>query len=149
MLDEFCANTHYHRKHALRLLNGPPPGRARPRPGSSGAGRAHQCRARRTERTSRKLMGWERYDTAPAVEAMNDLYRHELRLGMNVFQPSVKLVLKVRVRARLRVEQESLDPFELNRRIEDKLGALYELAHRRLSPSQAPLPRRLPTHRGR
>jgi len=94
-------------------------------------------------------MGWERYDTAPAVEAMNDLYRHELRLGMNVFQPSVKLVLKVRVRARLRVEQESLDPFELNRRIEDKLGALYELAHRRLSPSQAPLPGRLPTHRGR
>jgi hypothetical protein len=32
MLDEFCANTGYHRKHALRLLNGPPPGRARPRP---------------------------------------------------------------------------------------------------------------------
>jgi hypothetical protein len=32
MLDEFCANTHYHRKHALRLLNGPPPSRARPRP---------------------------------------------------------------------------------------------------------------------
>jgi len=32
MLDEFCANTRYHRKHALRLLNGPPPGRTRPRP---------------------------------------------------------------------------------------------------------------------
>lgn len=45
----------------------------------------------------RKLMGWERYDTAKAVEAMNDLYRHELRLGMNVFQPSVKLLRKVRV----------------------------------------------------
>ena len=42
----------------------------------------------------RKLMGWEGYDTAPAVEAMNDLYRHELRLRMNVFQPSVKLVRK-------------------------------------------------------
>ena len=25
MLDEFCANTGYHRKHALRPLNGPPP----------------------------------------------------------------------------------------------------------------------------
>ena len=25
---------------------------------------------------------------------MNDLYRHELRLRMNVFQPSVKLVRK-------------------------------------------------------
>jgi len=31
ILNEFCANTGYHRKHALRLLNGPPPGRARPR----------------------------------------------------------------------------------------------------------------------
>ena len=50
----------------------------------------------------RKLMGWERYDTAQAVEAMNDLYRQELRLWMNVFQPSVKLVRKVRVGARLR-----------------------------------------------
>ena len=27
MLDEFCLNTGYHRKYALRLLNGPPPGR--------------------------------------------------------------------------------------------------------------------------
>jgi hypothetical protein len=94
-------------------------------------------------------LGWERYDTAQAVEAMNDLYRHELRLWMDVFQPSVKLVRKVRVGARLRrvyeaartplalvqasgegepqalarlqAEQASLDPFELNRRIEEKL----------------------------
>ena len=29
MLGEFCANTGYNRKYALRLLNGPPPGRAR------------------------------------------------------------------------------------------------------------------------
>jgi len=50
----------------------------------------------------RKLMGWERYDTVEAVEAMNDLYRHELRLWMNVFRPSVKLVRKVRVGARPR-----------------------------------------------
>ena len=27
MLDEFCRNTGYHRKYALRLLNGPPPGK--------------------------------------------------------------------------------------------------------------------------
>ena len=31
ILDEFCASTGYHRKSALRLLHGPPPGRARPR----------------------------------------------------------------------------------------------------------------------
>src|SRR2546425_9462482 len=31
ILDEFCRTTGYHRKYALRLLNGPPPGGARPR----------------------------------------------------------------------------------------------------------------------
>ena len=34
LLEEFCLNTGYHRKYAIRLLNGPPPGRreeARPR----------------------------------------------------------------------------------------------------------------------
>jgi hypothetical protein len=31
ILDEFCRNTGYHRKYALRLLNGPPPGPERPR----------------------------------------------------------------------------------------------------------------------
>lgn len=112
----------------------------------------------------RKLMGWERYDTAKAVESMNELYRQELRLWLNLFQPSVKLQRKVRVGSRLRrvyeaarppfarvqesqvgqaqalaqlqAQQKSLDPFELSRRIEDKLGALYELAHRNLSPSR-------------
>src|ERR1035437_6800248 len=28
MLDEFCLNTGYHRKYAIRLLNGPPPGKS-------------------------------------------------------------------------------------------------------------------------
>ena len=42
--------------------------------------------------------------------------------------------------ARLRAQQASLDPFEPNRRIEDKLGAIYELARPRLSPSWDLLP---------
>lgn len=40
----------------------------------------------------RKLIGWDRYDSPEAVRAMNDLFRHELRLLMNLFQPSVKLI---------------------------------------------------------
>jgi len=40
----------------------------------------------------RKLIGWDRYDTPEAIEAMNDLYANELRLYMNLFQPSVKLI---------------------------------------------------------
>jgi hypothetical protein len=31
MLNEFCLNTGYHRKYAIRLLNGPPPGKQRER----------------------------------------------------------------------------------------------------------------------
>jgi len=94
-------------------------------------------------------------------------------LWMNAFQPSVKLVRKVRVGARLRrvyeaartplqrvqaseegeaealarhqAQQASRDPFQLSRRIEEKLAALYELAHRRLSPSRPSLPGQRPT----
>lgn len=40
----------------------------------------------------RKLVGWDRYDTPESVAALNDLYAHELRLYMNLFQPSVKLI---------------------------------------------------------
>ena len=31
ILDEFCENTGYHRKYAIRLLSGPPPEKQRPR----------------------------------------------------------------------------------------------------------------------
>jgi len=50
----------------------------------------------------RKLLGWDRYDSLAAVEALNDVYRHELRLWLNLFLPSVKLVKKVRVGSKLR-----------------------------------------------
>jgi transposase InsO family protein len=113
----------------------------------------------------RKLLGWDRYDTPQAVEAINDLDRNELRLWMNLFQPSVKLVKKVRVGSRvrrlyaaaqtpldrvldsgvlepeqaeaLRALRRSLDPFELARAIERKLDRIYILANRRLSPRPA------------
>jgi transposase InsO family protein len=110
----------------------------------------------------RKLLGWERYDRHEAVEAINDLYRHELRLWLNLFLPSVKLVKKVRVGSKVRrvydgprtpfervrecpqadreqvvrLEElrKSLDPFQLANTIERKLEGIYRLANRRLSP---------------
>ncbi len=116
----------------------------------------------------RKLLGWDRYDSTQAVQAMNDLYRQELRLWLNLYLPSVKLVKKARVGSRLRRVYEpaqtpfqpvlasrqahpaqvarlkaltkTLDPFELSRTIERKLERIYQLAHRRLSPK---LPRPL------
>jgi len=112
----------------------------------------------------RKLLGWERYDRHEAVEAINDLYRRELRLWLNLFLPSVKLVKKVRVGSKVRrvydgprtpfervrmcgaadgeqvvrLEElrKSLDPFQLARAIERKLEGIYCLANRRLSPRQ-------------
>ncbi|MGH8509965.1 MAG: hypothetical protein ACREU8_00835, partial [Gammaproteobacteria bacterium] len=113
----------------------------------------------------RKLLGWERYDTPEAVEAINGLYRHELRLWLNLFLPSVKLVRKVRVGSKVRrvydgprtpfervrvcaqappakiAELEELrkrlDPFQLARVIERKLQHIYRLANRRQSPKAA------------
>jgi transposase InsO family protein len=110
----------------------------------------------------RKLLAWDRYDTPQAVEAINDLYRNELRLWMNLFQPSVKLLRKIRVgsklrrkyspaqtpldralasevmdpqrAAELRALRQRLDPFELASTIDRKLERIYALADRRLSP---------------
>jgi hypothetical protein len=110
----------------------------------------------------RKLLGWERYDTQNAVAAMNDLYLQELRLWLNLYLPSVKLVKKVRVGSKLRRVydapktpfervvaskrrdatqlgilkelQRSLDPFQLAKVIDKKLERIYRLANRRLSP---------------
>ena len=110
----------------------------------------------------RKLMGWERYDSRKALEAMNHLYRNELRVMMNLFQPSVKLVKKVHVGSRLvrkydapqtpldrllaspegkseRVQalkrrRENSDPFALAQSIEQQLEQIWELANPRQSP---------------
>jgi transposase InsO family protein len=112
----------------------------------------------------RKLLGWERYDTHEAVQAMNDLYGGELRLWLNLFLPSVKLVEKLRVGskvrrvydgprtpwervracaeadrekiARLEELRKRLDPFQLARTIERKLERIYRMANHRLSPKE-------------
>ncbi len=112
----------------------------------------------------RKLLGWERYDTHEAVEAMNALYGGELRLWLNLFLPSVKLVKKMRVGskvrrvydgprtpfervracpeadqqkvARLEELRQRLDPFQLARTIERQMERIYRRANRRLSPKE-------------
>src|SRR2546426_11076184 len=111
----------------------------------------------------RRLLGYVRYDSAAAREAINDLYRNELRLFQNLFLPSVKLVRKERVGSRLRRRYDAprtplervlacaaidraqvtalvalrarLDPFALAEAIDRQLEALYALANHRHSPS--------------
>jgi hypothetical protein len=48
----------------------------------------------------RKLLGWDRYDTLAAQQALNGLYA-DLRLFQNLFQPSMKLQRKERRGSRL------------------------------------------------
>lgn len=117
----------------------------------------------------RKLMGYVRYDSPAAVTALNALYRQELRLFQNLFLPSVKLVQKVRVGARIRrvyarpqtpfdrvqacpeadpakvaqlaALRAQLDPFALAEAIDQQLSRLYALAHHRAVPRpRAPAP---------
>jgi hypothetical protein len=103
----------------------------------------------------RKLVGWDRYDTPESVAALNDLYAHELRLYMNLFQPSVKLIRTVRKGSRKtrrydaprtpldrlvgmpgadprKVEdllqlRARLDPFELAKIIRRKLERIWQM----------------------
>jgi hypothetical protein len=113
----------------------------------------------------RKLLGYVRYDTPAAQAAIHALYRHELRLFQNLFLPSVKLLRKERVGARLRRRydaprtplervlaspavdparaaelrrlREQLDPFALAQAIEQKLDRIYALAHPHHRPELA------------
>ena len=103
----------------------------------------------------RKPLGYLRYDTRAELEIIRDLYRNELRLYKNFFQPVMKLIRKERVNGRtkrvydvpktpfhrllesgrLSPEQAqnlqrlylTLNPADLKRRIDKKLAALYTL----------------------
>lgn len=113
----------------------------------------------------RKLVGYVRYDSAAALEALNAVY-DDLRLLQNLWLPSVKLVKKMRVGSRLRRQydaaqtpfdrvracpeadpvqvaaltrlSETLDPFALAARIDQQIGRLYTLANHRRSPIAIP-----------
>lgn len=109
----------------------------------------------------RKLLGWKRYDSPQAVRAINALYAHELRIMMNWFQPSVKLVKKRRVGSRLvrqysaaqtpldrlpdspalqilKEQRLKLNPFELAESIERQLTEIWKLANDHHSPKHPP-----------
>ena len=111
----------------------------------------------------RKIFGYERYDSKQALEAMNDLYRNELRIFQNLFLPSMKLLDKTRIGSKLKRRydkpktplerllncpqadplkiqelknlRDRIDPFVLATRMEQKLELIYLMANRRISPS--------------
>jgi len=110
----------------------------------------------------RKLIGYARFDSPRALAAMNDLYSCEWSRMMNLFQPSVKLVSKVRKGSRITrrhdAAQTSLDrllntkcgdaakcaafvqvrqttnPFDLAATIERKVEKIWALANLKQCP---------------
>jgi hypothetical protein len=89
----------------------------------------------------RKLVGWDRYDSEAARGALNDLYRKEWRLMINLFQPSVKLSGKKRV---------GLPPDPPRRCRPNPAGSATVLRAERsrqapAAPTAAPSPRPFPT----
>ena len=111
----------------------------------------------------RKILGYLRYDSLQALDAINDLYHHELRILQNLFLPSMKLTEKVRVGCKLNRRYDkpltplerllacpqadpaklqelkklraATDPFKLAQIIEQKLERIYQLANHRVSPN--------------
>lgn len=106
----------------------------------------------------RQVVGYLRYDTAEEQTIMKGLYRNELRLYKNFFQPVMKLASKERVKGKIHKKQgtamtpykrlmesstvkkatktqlqklyASLNPAELKRNIDAKLKLLYQ-AHQK------------------
>ncbi len=103
----------------------------------------------------RRPFGYLRYDTREEIDVMNDLYRNELRLFKNFFQPVMKLIKKERIKGKIhrrydkaqtpyrRIMKsnqvnrktkdeltkvyESLNPAELKRKIDEKIKKLYKI----------------------
>ena len=114
----------------------------------------------------RKIFGYLRYDSQPAQKAINDLYQNELTILQNLFLPSMKLNKKTRIGSKLQRRydkpqtplerllhcaeadplktqelkrlRERTDPFQLAKRLEQKLERIFEMANHRISPSPQP-----------
>ena len=103
----------------------------------------------------KKFVGYFRYDSKKELEILNELYRNELRIYKNFFQPVIKLVSKERTGGRVhrkyddpktpyqrviessgveeRVKEEmmkiykALNPAKLKREIDDRINKLYKI----------------------
>lgn len=102
----------------------------------------------------KKFVGYSRYDSKKEKDILNNLYRNELRLYKNFFQPVIKLISKERINGKIhrkydtpktpyhriieskeipeRTKQELrkiynfLNPAQLKRTIDDNLNILYK-----------------------
>jgi len=82
----------------------------------------------------RQVVGYARYDTDEEIEIMNRLYRHELRLYKNFFQPIMKLKKKNRVGGKVKRKYEKaktpyqrlLESNDITKKQKNQLMKIYE-----------------------
>jgi hypothetical protein len=122
----------------------------------------------------RKILGYLRYDTFAELSIINDLYRGDLRLYKNFFQPVMKLVSKERIggsvkrkydtprtpyqrlmdsgqireetRKRLEAVYLSLNPAQLKRSVDIKLDKLYQIYEEKRKSQQVDPMRKVVSH---
>lgn len=122
----------------------------------------------------RKILGYLRYDSFPELNIINDLYRGDLRLYKNFFQPVMKLVSKERIggsvkrkydipktpyqrlmdsgqiseqiRKQLEMAYLSLNPAQLKRSIDAKLDKLYHTYEEKRKAQQSDPMRKVAPH---
>jgi hypothetical protein len=103
----------------------------------------------------RNIIGYLRYDSKQEMDIINDLYRNELRLYKNFFQPVIKLISKERIdgkmhkkydkaktpycrviesnqipestKKELKKIYDSLNPAQLKKNIDNKINKLYKV----------------------
>jgi len=81
----------------------------------------------------KRYVGYLRYDSFKEQEVLNDLYRNELRLYKNFFQPVIKLVSKERIGGKIyrRYDtpktpyQRVMESKEVSKKIKQKLKKIY------------------------
>ena len=122
----------------------------------------------------KKYVGYLRYDTEQELSILNDIYRNELRLYKNFFQPVMKLILKERIggkiyrkydepktpcqraieskevsvesKQRLKKAYESLNPAQLKRGINAKIDKLYKVYQLKNKSQRVDAQKRLKPH---
>jgi hypothetical protein len=81
----------------------------------------------------RKVLGYLRYDTSAEAVIIRDLYRNELRLYKNFFQPVMKLMSKERIGGRIKRKygrpltpyQRLIESPQLSKEAEERLAETY------------------------
>lgn len=82
----------------------------------------------------RQVIGYLRYDTEEEMDLINNIYRNELRLFKNFFQPVIKLEKKVRIKGKIhRKYEEAKTPYhrimesnQIDSKTKDELRLIYE-----------------------